>query len=93
MLGECNGSSVSATGSPAKVAPSASKNRKHAFIFIQGRTPLEMIRHKKYSSALIWLRTKGGSKDAGNDLSQEIIGGALRALLNLNRTTLAVVYH
>jgi hypothetical protein len=52
-----------------------------------------MIRHKKYSSAFMWLRTKGGSKDAGNDLSQEIIGGALRALLNLSRTTLAVVYH
>ena len=52
-----------------------------------------LIRHKKNSSAFIWLKTKGSSNDAGIDLSQEIIGGALRALLNLSRITLAVVYH
>jgi hypothetical protein len=52
-----------------------------------------LIRHKKNSSASQCLKTKGSSNDAGIDLSQEIIGGALRALLNLSRITLAVVYH
>ncbi|MFZ2280763.1 MAG: hypothetical protein WAW39_23390, partial [Prosthecobacter sp.] len=56
-------------------------------------TPKEMDRHRQTSRSFDRLHTTGGSRPAGLELYQEIIGGMLRALLNLSRITPAVVYH
>jgi hypothetical protein len=50
-------------------------------------------RHRQNSSSFTWFHATGGSQPAGLELYQEIIGGTLRALLNLSRITPAVVYH
>ncbi len=73
--------------------PSTSENRKHAFIFINGNNPIEHVSCQANFNFVPLAPHPGCSQPKGLELYQEIIGGTLRALLNLSRITPAVVYH
>jgi len=74
------------------VIPSASKNRRHVFI-IKGYNPDQRGSSQSNFKLVSMAGHHGCSRLEAIELYQEIIGGMLRALLNLSRIALAVVYH